>query len=93
MSCCALCRRFEDAWRALHEANQLQDRAAPYDPAQDDANTAAILAMFQVNLRPVLLPARPLRGEERGACAGKRMAHGAGASGLSCWGVPGFFPA
>ncbi|KAI3431774.1 hypothetical protein D9Q98_010530 [Chlorella vulgaris] len=65
--------RFEDAWRALHEANQLQDRAAPYDPAQDDANTAAILAMFQ--------PPKPASADPAEATYAALMRGAAGFSG------------
>lgn len=42
------CSRYDQAWQALQWANEQQDREAPYDAAQDDANTAAILRMFQV---------------------------------------------
>ena len=49
----AACRQYDEAWAALHEGNQLQEAAArasgqPYDPRQDDLNTAAVVRMFQV---------------------------------------------
>ncbi|KAL4439889.1 hypothetical protein ABPG75_002890 [Micractinium tetrahymenae] len=37
----------DKAWRALAEGNALQDAAAPFDPAQDDVNTQAVIRMFQ----------------------------------------------
>ncbi|PSC69236.1 sulfotransferase [Micractinium conductrix] len=39
--------RHEEAWQALAEGNALQDAAAPFDPAQDTGNVAAIVRMFQ----------------------------------------------